>query len=261
MIDNEIADGIDFLKLFNEEPVRLRAIVINNIMTYLNEFNDDLLKSVETLVDEVLVRGPPEYIIADVVIDGEPGSINNVLCSDCPATCCVDSNIISANHDDLVTIAKHLGMTWKKVAKKHFTPTPFVIKELIEEVTDGETARWVIKNVEPCEFLVDGRCQIYHVRPAGCRWYPLMLKDENYAIEMYNVCRYPLNILISEVVGRLDPQLWKHPEPWMYFIRKRAPYTFETEGKRDGLTQAERIEIYKKGNEAIWRRVKNEMDG
>jgi Fe-S-cluster containining protein len=260
MIDNETAEGINFSALWLSDRELYKQILRDNAAAYFKTPEEPaLLEAIDRLIDDLSKDGPPEYVIADVVIDGGPGSINNLLCSDCPATCCLESNYISVGNGDLRAIAKYLGMPWKKCAKKHLRPTSGEFREWFYEKTKGKPEPWILRNVDPCEFLVDGRCQIYPVRPNGCRWYPLIWKKpDGYGVEIHQVCRYPLNIIISEIVGQFEPKHWKDPQPWMHFIRKRAAYTFETEGKKPGLTQEERIECYKKGNESIWRRVTNE---
>jgi Uncharacterised protein family (UPF0153). len=153
-------------------------------------------------------------------------------------------------------------MPYKKVIKKHMGYVPQEQIDMIKERFDADLPIMKLKRVHPCEFLNEDRCEIYPVRPRACRVYPLIQRaDQGYGFELHPICRYPLNVFITEIVGRCPPELWKKPELWMYFVDARSRYRFIDEGITEAKDQKERINAYKKGNDWLWKFVRSEHEG
>jgi Fe-S-cluster containining protein len=249
--------------LYEKDRSKLKALLSQYILDYLKigrmETSD--VDWVDEMLDYILENGPPEYCLVDVMENAGPDSMSTLLCTDCPAMCCKVSDVISVDFHDLKRMADFLKMPWKKCVKKHIGYVNQEIRDTIKANFEADMPMMKLRNTMPCEFLEDDRCAIYPMRPRACRVFPLIqYKGKGYGFELHRICRYPLNVFITEIVGRAPPELWKEPQPWMLFVKKRSEYTYDDEGLSEMEDQMDRIGAYKKGNEKLWKRARFEYE-
>ncbi len=103
----------------------------------------------------------------------------NFKCTGCGKCCTGSPGYVWLNHEEMHTIAKHLGMELKE----------FKIK--FTRIKNGTYSLLEKKPGYDCIFLNGKECSIYEVRPTQCRtfpWWPENLRSEETWRELAKEC-------------------------------------------------------------------------
>ena len=103
----------------------------------------------------------------------------------------------------------------------------------------------------PCEHFIRStkKCEIYHERPAVCKAYPIILKDEKYAFTPNHFCKYAVEFVVQKAITEVTTCLKIREDPdFLEKLKKQM----ETQIPDEGENLEERVKK--------WNKIAEELD-